>query len=89
VEKFDVIVIGGGPIGCNVASNLAGAGLSVSVLEAKTRIGFPNHCSGLVPIEFLELTNLDNSLILNYINGAEVFHIRKVTSHSKEKVLTL
>jgi geranylgeranyl reductase family len=77
VEKFDVIVIGGGPIGCNVASNLASAGLSVSVLEAKTRIGFPNHCSGLVPIEFLELTNLDKSLILNYINGAEVFSYKE------------
>ncbi|MFU2158419.1 geranylgeranyl reductase family protein [Caldisericum sp. AR60] len=77
MEKFDVIVIGGGPIGCNVASNLAKAGLSVAVIEAKTKIGFPNHCSGLVPIEFLELTNLDKSLIINYIKGAKVFSCKE------------
>lgn len=77
MDKFDVIVIGGGPIGCNVARNLSEKGLSVGVIEAKTRIGFPNHCSGLVPIEFLELTRLDKSLILNYIKGAEVFSYRE------------
>lgn len=72
-----MIVIGGGPIGCNVANNLAKEGISVAVLEAKTKIGFPNHCSGLVPMEFIELTNLDNSLILNYIKGAEVFSYKE------------
>jgi len=60
--SFDAIVVGGGPIGLRVARNLAKSNVKVLVLEAKTRIGYPNHCSGLVPVEFIALAKSQNKL---------------------------
>ena len=45
VEKYDVIVVGGGPAGLECARALIGSSLSVLVLEKKERIG-PKTCAG-------------------------------------------
>jgi len=48
MEKTDVIVAGGGPIGLYLAGLLEKSGLSIRGLEEHKGIGRPNHCSGLV-----------------------------------------
>ena len=77
MEKFDVIVIGGGPIGCRVGEGLALHNFNVRVIEAKARIGYPNHCSGLVPMEFLKEAGVSEKNVLNYIKGAKVFSYKE------------
>jgi len=79
MEEFDVIIIGGGPVGCRVGRNLAKEGKNVLILEAKSRIGYPNHCSGLVPEEFISVGLVKDSLILNYIKGAKVYSYKENT----------
>jgi len=53
---FDVIVIGGGPIGCVVARDIAAAGCRVLVVEEHPRIGDPLRCSGLISSRTLQLS---------------------------------
>ncbi len=74
---FDVVIIGGGPVGLRVALSLGRAKLRVLVLEAKSRVGYPNHCSGLVPIEFINIGEVKDNLILNYIKGSAVYSFKE------------
>jgi geranylgeranyl reductase family protein len=76
VDKFDVVIIGGGPIGSAVAKNLGENGVSVAVLERKEDIGLPSHCSGLVSMAFAELVNMPENLILNRIKGGAIFSFK-------------
>jgi digeranylgeranylglycerophospholipid reductase len=76
VNKFDVAVIGGGPIGSAVANNLAENGISVAVLERKQDIGIPSHCSGLVSVDFVNLVNMPENLILNKIKGGAIYSFK-------------
>lgn len=76
---FDVVIIGGGPVGLRVALSLQRANLRVLVLEAKSRVGYPNHCSGLVPTEFIKIGEVKDDLILNYIKGGVVYSFKENT----------
>ena len=58
MEKYDVVVIGGGPAGSTVAKELTEQGKRVLVLEKRKEIGFPNHCSGLVSKEFISFAGV-------------------------------
>jgi len=52
MEKYDVIIIGGGPNGLVAGSYLAKAGLKVLVLERRYEVGgaWPRRtCSGAIP----------------------------------------
>ena len=51
----DVIVVGGGPIGMYVASQVAKEGYEVIVLEEHAEIGNPSHCSGLFSTKIFQL----------------------------------
>ena len=48
MEKYDVSIIGGGPIGASVAEKIASKGYDVSIFEKKTEVGIPVNCAGLV-----------------------------------------
>jgi len=76
VNIFDVIVIGGGPIGSVVAKFLAENGVNVAVLERKEDVGLPSHCSGLVSEGFVDLVNMPENLILNRIKGGAIYSFK-------------
>ena len=47
---YDVIIVGGGPIGTFIGSHIASSGYEVLILEEHAEIGNPSHCSGLFPL---------------------------------------
>lgn len=70
---YDVIVIGGGPVGSYVAYKLAGIGHPVMVLERKRRIGETVCCTGIIGQECVSSFAIDDSVILRPVNSAKLF----------------
>ncbi|MFC2012774.1 NAD(P)/FAD-dependent oxidoreductase [Chloroflexota bacterium] len=69
---YDVIVVGGGPVGSYMAGKLAGAGQRVVVLERKGKLGEPVCCAGIIGMECAETFGADDSTVLNRVNGARL-----------------
>lgn len=76
-EVTDIAVVGGGPAGLFAAKSAAERGSNVLLFESKDKIGFHEHCAGLLSVdglEKLELTNLPSDVIQNSnIIGAHVY----------------
>jgi len=53
VENTEIVVVGAGPAGLIVASEVAKRGVDVKVVEEHPVIGEPNHCAGLLSVEGL------------------------------------
>jgi len=71
MEQYDVAVVGGGPIGCSVAEQLASKGRQVAVFEEHHTIGEPLHCAGLVTQRVLEIARCPrDGIVQNTIYGA-------------------
>ncbi len=70
--NYDVIVIGGGPAGCETARHIAEKGYKVLVAEEHRKIGEPMQCAGLVSPRTLKAAAMPDSLIINQIHGAVV-----------------
>ncbi len=70
--RYDVIVSGGGPIGCAVARDIAGAGYSTLVLEEHRRIGEPVQCAGIVSPRTLDLARVSPGVVLQALHGMRV-----------------
>ncbi len=70
---YDVAVIGGGPVGSQVAYKLAGMGHRVVVVEQKRRLGEPVCCTGIISQECVNSFAIDESVILRQANSARVF----------------
>lgn len=66
----DVVVIGGGPIGCAVARDVAAAGFAVLVVEEHSRTGEPLQCAGLISPRTLALSHVSHQVVQNKLNGA-------------------
>ena len=69
--KYDVVVIGGGPIGGYLSRRFNEFGHSVLIIEEHDEIGRPFQCAGLVNPESMKKVNLHNS-ILKEIWGARI-----------------
>lgn len=69
---YDVIVIGGGPIGCATARDIAAAGFRVLVAEEHPQIGAPLRCAGLVSTRTLQLSRVSPKVIRHKLTGARV-----------------
>ena len=72
-KKYDVAVIGGGPIGGNVAERIAEKNYKVAIFEQKKQIGMPLNCAGLVTprvFDFLDFS--ENLVVQNRIKGANI-----------------
>jgi len=70
---YDVIVIGGGPVGCAVARDIATSGYRVLILEEHREIGVPVQCAGLISERAVEISRVSSRVILNRLYGAVVY----------------
>ncbi len=73
MKLHDVVVIGGGPVGSQVAYKLAGMGYGVVVVEQKETLGEPVCCTGIISWECVNSFAVDESAIFRRVNSARVF----------------
>lgn len=67
---YDAIVVGAGPSGARISANLASKGFKVLMIDLKSEIGVPNHCSGLVDERVVKLVGYD--LVIDKPEQAEI-----------------
>lgn len=77
--KYDIIVVGGGPIGSTYAYKMAKLGYNVALFDMKNRIGQPLQCAGLVSTNIDDTKNLPREFILNNVKGANLSSPDKTT----------
>jgi len=70
MNKFDVIVIGAGPVGSTFACYIANKGYKVAILERKKEVGVPLQCAGLLGKKIKDVNILPDKHILNKVYGA-------------------
>ncbi len=73
---YDSIVVGAGPSGGRMSANLSSKGYKVLMIDLKSEIGIPNHCSGLVDERVVNIVGQD--LVIDKPQTAEI--ITPVTS---------
>lgn len=73
-EDLDVIVVGGGPVGCYAASQIAREGHSVLIVEEHAEIGRPIQCGGCITPRVFDLPEADfrpsQGVVINQLKGA-------------------
>jgi digeranylgeranylglycerophospholipid reductase len=69
---YDVIIVGGGPVGSRVAHQLAEKGHRVAVLERKPALS-EKCCTGIVGLECADTFEIKDSVILRRVNSASLF----------------
>ncbi|MFC2041058.1 geranylgeranyl reductase family protein [Chloroflexota bacterium] len=68
-----MVVIGGGPVGSQVAYRLGGMGYGVLVVDKKARLGEPVCCTGIIGRECVSSFDISEDVIFRKVNGARVF----------------
>ncbi len=72
-SKYDVVIIGAGPIGIYTSIKLVQNGLRTLVLEEDAQIGKPRFCTGLISREAFDRFDLPREAIENEVNSASIF----------------
>ncbi len=72
MTDYDIIVVGGGPIGSTYAYKMAKLGYDVAIFDMKNRIGQPLQCAGLVSTNIDDTKNLPKEFINNEVKGANL-----------------
>jgi geranylgeranyl reductase family protein len=72
-RKWDVIVVGAGPVGSYLAAQLAGWGLATLVLEEHPDIGRPSCCSGIIGRDCLNSFPIPSGVVLREASSATFF----------------
>lgn len=70
---YDVIVVGGGPVGSYTAYRLADKGHCVAVAERKSQAGERVCCTGIISQECADIFTIDDKAILRRVNSASLF----------------
>jgi digeranylgeranylglycerophospholipid reductase len=70
--KYDVIVIGAGPVGSAAACECARQGLSTLCIEEHGTIGYPVQCAGLLSTAAFAECRVSERSVLNKVSGARV-----------------
>jgi digeranylgeranylglycerophospholipid reductase len=72
--EVDVLVVGGGPVGCYAASQIAKRGHTVRIVEEHAEVGRPIQCGGCITPRVFELPDADFSatrgVVINTLRGA-------------------
>ena len=66
---YQVVIIGAGPVGGRLATELALRGVSTLMVEEHAEIGRPFQCAGLVNPPAMERVNLQDTILQN-VDGA-------------------
>ena len=66
---YDVVIIGAGPVGGRLATELASNGISTLMVEEHAEIGRPFQCAGLVNPPAMSMVNLEDTILQN-VDGA-------------------
>ena len=72
-HDYDVVVVGGGPVGGWTASNIAKAGFKVAVIEEHKQVGEPVQCAGIITPRVFDMVDFTSSSILNEVKGANIY----------------
>ena len=71
--EYDVVIVGGGPIGGHIASEIASKKFKVAVFEKNKEIGKPINCAGLVTPRVFDILDIPKDpVIQNEIKGANI-----------------
>ncbi len=70
---YDVLIVGSGPSGCQLAYQLSSQGHSTVVLEEHDRIGDPACCTGIIGRECFDAFSIPSSLAQFQANSATFF----------------
>ncbi|UCD13137.1 MAG: NAD(P)/FAD-dependent oxidoreductase [Thermoplasmatales archaeon] len=74
MKKFDMAVVGGGPVGGYVAKRMASLGFKTALFEEHKNIGAPLNCAGLVSSRVFELADVSKSKVVqNEVFGAHIY----------------
>ena len=72
-KKYDVAVVGGGPIGGSVAEKIAEKKFKVAIFEQNKQVGEPLKCAGLVTPRVFDFVEFSEELVVqNRIKGANI-----------------
>jgi len=72
MKKYDIAIVGAGPVGSTFARNVADKGFDVVMLEKKREIGIPLQCAGLLGQKIKEINILPDEYVLNQVYGAHI-----------------
>lgn len=72
-SKYDVLIIGAGPVGIYTAIKLANYGFHVVVVEEDSRVGRPRFCTGVISKEAFDRFCLPKEAIENEFISAWIF----------------
>ena len=72
-DRWDVIVVGGGPAGGMAAWTAARVGLRTVLLEEHGEIGLPAHCSGKLSVHAFREFALPTSLARTSLRAATLY----------------
>jgi geranylgeranyl reductase family protein len=73
IDSYDVIVVGAGPSGSQVAYKLAEMGYIVGVVEKKATLNGDICCTGLVSRECVDKYSIPDGVIYHWANSAKLF----------------
>ncbi len=80
---YDIVVVGGGPVGLTVAFSIASRGHNVLIVEEHAEVGVPTHCTGKISVNACRELNLCPP-VLHELRGA-VFHSPSDATFSVER----
>ena len=72
-KPYEVIVVGGGPIGSVLSRRLAQHGLRVLLVERRSSFNPPFRCTGLISPRCLKLSGLGKEVVLREIRGGYIY----------------
>jgi len=72
-SKYDIVIIGGGPVGIYASIQLVKSGFHVLVIEEDAQIGKPRFCTGIISKEAFDRFDLPREAIEGEFRSAWIF----------------